>query len=149
MADEGSGDDASRLRFNFGRFELGGIERKLKAGEHVDGEELAEALERYGAQPLPPAVLEYVCKLLRGQINAPRGRKPDPALLKRELDMVIGHQYRRCLRIFQWRKSRGVKLICSGQKCTPAEAAARWVARKYLYGPESWRSVQNIASSRK
>lgn len=78
IAKKGGGINFSHLN----AFHLGGIERKIDAGEYVDGTELGSALREHGQQPIPPKVLEYLCRFLEGQLKKPRGPKPLAAPLR-------------------------------------------------------------------
>lgn len=131
-------------------FHLGGIERSIAAGEYVDGAELAAALRRHGSRPIPPDVLDYLYRFLEGRVDKPRGRKAWPEAEIRNFHTVIRGLYRKHLERLTERKRRhGRPAGWTNLEGTPAEISARIVARRFLYGAESWRTVQNTASSYK
>jgi hypothetical protein len=141
-------------RFSYlNELHLGGIQRRIAAGDYVDGAELAAALREHGARPLPPDVLNYLCRLLEDDVPKPKGRKGwknAPPADELRYNMVVRGLYKRHLdrlteRTHRYGKPAGwTKLDGSAGKI-----AARIVAKRYLSGAESWRTVQNIASSRK
>jgi hypothetical protein len=132
------------------KLHLGGIERRIAAGEYVDGAELAEALRKHGSRPIPSAVLDYLCRCLEGAINKPRGQKPWLKVDHQRYDMIVSGLYRRYLVHLTDRKRRyGAPAGWTKIEYTPAELAARLVARRFRQSELSWRAVQNIASSRK
>lgn len=129
---------------------LGGIERSIAAGEYVDGAELAAALRKHEARPIPPAVLDYLCRFLEGNVDKPKGRKPWPEVERHRINMIIGGLYHRYIDYLTDRKRcYGHPAGWTSIEATPAEMAARLVARRFHYGERSWRTIQNIASSRK
>jgi hypothetical protein len=129
---------------------LGGIERQLAAGEHVEAAELVFALRKHGQRPIPPVVLDYICRMLEGRVRKPKGRRAQPELVRRRLRMLIGGIYRDYLaRLEERRHKFGAPAGWTRLEYSPGELAARIVAKNYLGRPESWRTVQNIASSRK
>lgn len=135
---------------------LGGIERDLKAGKYVEPEALVALLRKHGSRPIPPIVLDYVCRMLEGRVRQPPGIKAFPKIYKNELHMVIRVVYGRNLSWLQARKERyghleGWSRIKGADfwKGTPGERAARMAAHRYYRGVNSWRAVQNIAGSRK
>lgn len=131
-------------------YELGGIEKKIAAGEYVEEQELAEALRRYGPHPIPEPVLDYLCRTLEGKVKKPRGRKKLSEFQRRQINMIIGGLYRLRYGYLEQRKRRyGHHAGWTKMEKPPAEIAARLVARYFWYGEHSWRTVQNMASSRK
>jgi len=135
---------------------LGGIEEKIRDGQFVDGEELARALQAHGLRAPSDVVLAYLCQYLRGKVKRPRGRPRPSDLDRRYRDMVVSGSYRRNLAWLEKRKNSdgdnmGWSLLQGADfwQGTRAEKAARMVARRFLGGAESWRRVQNIASSHK
>ncbi len=135
---------------------LKGIERRVAEGEYVSAEELVAALRKHGSRPLPPAVLEYLCRLLEGKVAKPKGRKALPSVEKRHRRMIVRHFYLRNLAWLQDRKARyghldGWPSIRQAKwwQGPPNERAARMVAERISYGAESWRDIQNEASSQK
>lgn len=151
MATNDDQGQAGARRFAYlDELHLGGIERQLAAGEYVDGSELAAALRRHELRPIPPKVLDYVCRLLEGKVPKPNGRKPLPRVEVDRGDMIIRGLYRIYLsRLKERTQLYGRPAGWTKLDGTAAEIAARIVAKRFLYGPESWRTVQNIASSRK
>jgi len=145
-AEKGGGTDFSWLN----AFQLGGVERKIDAGEYVDGAELSSALRKHGQQPISPEVLDYLCRYLEGQIEKPRGRKLLPGAEIRRNHMIIRGYYRIYLdRLTDHKRCLGRSAGWTKLGWTPAEMAARIVAKRFMYGAKSWRRVQNIASSHK
>lgn len=135
---------------------LGGIERSLAKGEYVSAEELAAALRKHGSRPIPPCVLDYLCRLLEGQVAKPKGRKALPAVAKHRWQMIVRYVYQRNLAWLRDRQARygdleGWPLIrmASWWQGPPHERAARMVAQRFSYGAESWRTILNEMSSRK
>jgi hypothetical protein len=130
--------------------ELGGIERQLAAGKYVDAAELVSALRELGQRPIPPIILDYICKMLEGAVRTPRGRKAQPVVIRQWRRMTIAGVYREYLRRLEDRKRKfGAPAGWTRLDYPPGELAARIVAKNYLGRPASWRTVQNIASSRK
>jgi hypothetical protein len=135
---------------------LGGIERRVAAGEYVDAAELAEALRKHGSRPIPSAVLDYLCRCLEGKIGKPRGRTPKPIAEQNRRQMLIRYSYRRYYAWLKERKKRygrldGWPLIraASWWQGPPHERAARMAAHRWFHGDDSWRSVNNRVSSQK
>lgn len=135
---------------------LVGIERRVAAGEYVSAEELAATLRKHGARPIPPSVLEYLCRLLEGKVDKPKGRKALPAALKHRRRMFMRYFYQRYLTWLQNREARYGHLEgwprirqAGWWRGPPNERAARMVAERFSYGAESWHTVQNDISSRK
>jgi len=129
---------------------MGGIERDLKAGKYVEPEVLAAALRKHGSQPIPPEVLDYLCRFLEGSVPIPKGRKPWPKFDRQRFETLVAGLYRRYLeRLTDRKRLYGQPAGWTKLDGTPAEVAARIVAKRFMYGAESWRRVQNIASSRK
>ena len=157
MAQKDDRSLASDHRFaHLDELHLVGIENRVAKGEYVSAGELAAALRKHGSRPIPSCVLEYLCRLLEGKVTKPKGRKALPILEMRRRRMVIGHFYRRYLTWLRNRKARYGHLDgwprirqASWWRGPPNERAARMVALQFGYGAESWRCVQNIASSQK
>ena len=132
------------------------IEDRIAQGDYVSAEDLAVALRKHGMQPIPPSVLDYLCRLLEGRVAKPKGRKALPEVEERLQLMLVRYYYRRTLTWLQartarygdldgWRGIRGA----SWWQGPPHERAARMVAQRLSYGAESWRTIQKQASSRK
>jgi len=49
--------------------------RRLERDERPRGDEVAGVLEANEGTPIPPPVLEYICRLLRGEVRQKRGPK--------------------------------------------------------------------------
>jgi hypothetical protein len=129
---------------------LVGIEESVAAGKYVSAEDLSSALRKHGARPISPAVLDYLCNMLEGNVAKPKGRKGLPEFEARRWHMVIRGHYQNRRRWLEERKDRyGHPTGWTKLDGTAAEIAARIVAKRWLSGPDSWRTVQNIASSRK
>ena len=148
--------DEQRPKFKIRVLHMDRVHLMLERGEYVDGELLAEALRDHGDQPVPPDVLNYLCRFLEGKAKKPRGRKPIPEFHVRWKQMKMKAHYERYLEWLQARKKRlghlnGWPRIREADfwQGPPNEIAARMVARRYLDGTESWRDVQNKISSRK
>lgn len=132
------------------------VQGLLDQGKYVDGTKLAAALRQEAGKPVPPQVLDYLCRYLEGDVAKPKGRKPQPASDKRWRDAVVRYQYRRFLTWLQGREARyghleGWPRIRGAEwwQGPPNERAARIVAHGWWYGVGSWRTVQRIASSQK
>ena len=153
----GDHDAGNTGRFSYlDELHLGGIERRIAAGEYVDGAELADALGRHGQRPIPEPVLDYLCRYLKDEVDRPSGR---PAMLeveRRRQEMFVRWAYRRNLAWLQKRKKRYGDLKGWSQiqgsdfwVGPPSEKAARMAAFRFWYGARSWRTVVNLSSSRK
>ena len=132
------------------------VEFFLDHGDYVDGTDLAAALREQADAPIPPKVLDYLCRYLEGKVAKPRGRNATPKTERLRLLMFIRHDYRRYLAWLKKRKQRygqlkGWSLIrrASWWRGPPNQRAARMAARRCLHGAESWRAVHNFISSRK
>ena len=132
-------------------------ERRIEQGQYVSAEELADLLRKRGDVLVPGSVLDYVASHLAGDVLKSRGRKKlNEAGLARH-HLVIRGEYKRLLASFE----AGEDLSEADREvyddaaadvptdATPARRAARLVATVWYHGPESWKTVQNIASSRK
>lgn len=129
---------------------LVGIEKEIAADKYVSAADLSSALRKHGSRPIPSAVLDYLCDLLEGKVRKPKGRPGRPAFEIRRWHMVIRGLYKLRQRWLNERKRRyGHPAGWTNLDMAAAEIAARLVAKYYLSGPESWRRVQNIASSHK
>ena len=111
---------------------LGGIEQRILAGEYVDGNDLAETLRKNGSRPIGNTVLDYICRYLEGAIEKPKGRKPQPALERQRLNMIISGVYQNYFDHLSDRAGRyGHPAGWTNLEYTPAELAARLVARRF------------------
>ncbi|MEL7110219.1 MAG: hypothetical protein AAGL99_13215 [Pseudomonadota bacterium] len=132
-----------------------GPKKQIANNEYISAEDLAELIKNRGDVPVPDAVLDYVCKHLAGEIPKPKGRRPLPEAYIRQQNMIIGSEYRRLFEVLQAGDLSAEDEILYGEEdpnqvtATPAERAARLVAKTFLYGADSWRTVQNIAASHK
>ena len=71
-----------------------------------------------------------------------------PPVYKRWHDMIIHAVYRRYTdRLIKRQSREGCPAGWTDLPYTPAEMAARIVARNWYYGEASWRSVQTISSN--
>lgn len=136
--------------------EMKWVQHSLERAEYVDGDRLAVALREQAGKPVPPAVLDYLCRFLEGKISKPKGRKPVPIGEQRRTQMLVRYSYNRYLEWLKARKKRygdleGWSLIQGANwwQGPPHERAARMAARRWLYGAESWRHVHNLLSSSK
>ena len=137
-------------------FAMRKVEFFLDRGRHVDGADLVAALREQAGEPIPPKVLDHLCRHLEGKVTKPKGRKAIPGAEEHRRLMFIRHHYRRDLAWLQARKKRyggldGWPSIRQADwwRGPPNERAARMTAHRWLYGAESWRSVHNLVSSRK
>ncbi len=137
-------------------FAMRNVEFFLDRGRYVDGADLAAALREQAGKPIPPKVLDHLCRHLEGKVTKPKGRKAIPGAEEQRRLMFIRYHYRRYLAWLQARKKRygGLDGWPSIQQADwwqgpPNERAARMAAHRWLYGAESWRSVHNLVSSRK
>jgi hypothetical protein len=141
-------------RFSYlNEFHLGGVQRRISAGDYIECAVLAVALRNHGPRPLPPDVLNYLCQTLEGAIPKPKGRKGRtnaPEADELRYKTVIRGLYKHYLDQLSERAHRyGKPAGWTKLDGTAGEIAARVVAKRYWYGEGSWRTVQNIASSRK
>lgn len=126
---------------------LADIAERVASGAYIDGPELAERLRGHGSQPIPDKVLDYLCRYLEGTIDKPKGRKALPEFERRRQDMIVRRLYRRYFEYLTARKGRyGQPAGWTNLDYPSGEMAARLVAKRWLYGEESWHTVQNIAS---
>ncbi len=82
------------------------IEHRIAKGEYVSAEELVAALRKHGSRPIPPSVLEYLCRLLEGKVAKPKSRKALPVVEKRRQRMIMRYFYQRNLTWLRNRKAR-------------------------------------------
>ena len=54
------------------------VKHFLDRGDYVEGADLAAALREQDGKPVPPQVLDYLCRYLEGNVTKPRGRKAIP-----------------------------------------------------------------------
>ena len=148
--------DKQRPKFNIRVLHMDRVQLMLERGEYVDGKLLAEGLRDHGNQPIPPDVLKYLCRFLEGKEKKRRGRKPTPEAFDRQMQMIMQWFYTRNLKWLLARKKHfghlnGWPSIREADfwQGPPNEIAARMVARRFSYGAESWRGVQNQISSLK
>lgn len=137
-------------------FAMNKVEVFLDRGRYVDGPDLAAALREQAGKPIPPKVLDHLCRYLEGKVTKPKGRKAIPGAEAHRRLMFTRYYYQRQLAWLQARKKRygGLNGWPSIQQADwwqgpPNECAARMTAHRWLYGAESWRSVHNLISSRK
>ena len=145
-----------KFKFDFTGCTIRHVEEKLEEGAYVDADLLIEGLRDNDGHGLPPIVLDYVCRFLKGEVKKPRGRKELPPTLASTRDLIFTGLYQR---YYTWLKNRkrryghlnGWSLIREADfwQGPPNEIAARMLARKFSYGADSWRSVRNIISSSK
>ena len=130
-------------------------ERRIDHGQYVSAEELVALLRKRGKAPVPGAVLDYIASHLAGDVQKPRGRKKLNEAGVARHHMIIRFEYKRLLALFREGKSLsdvdrelyGETPIEMTANITPAQRAARLVACAWYHGAESWKTVQNIASS--
>ena len=137
-------------------FEMKWVQHSLERGKYVDGDRLAAALREQAGKPIPPAVLDYLCRFLEGKVSKPKGRKSVPLSEQHRTQMLVRYSYNRYLEWIKARKKRygnleGWSFIKEANwwQGPPHERAARMAARRWLHGAESWRSVHNLLSSSK
>ena len=140
----------------FAGLHLMDVERRITAGEYVDGRELGDALRKLGSRPIPAPVLDYLCCTLDGEVSKPSRRKGRPPSANFPLNVLRRGIYRRNLAWLTARKARyghlkGWSYLHDADfwQGPPHEIAARMTARRLSYGARSWRRISNIASSRK
>ena len=135
------------------------IERRLKSPSkreaYIPPEDLAQALRLNSRVPVPPAILGYLCDLLEGKVQAPRGRPEDTEKPWSQINKIlIPPTYER---YYSWLKARKKSVGLTGWKSIqgadwwrgpPSERAARMTCR-WLRLPMYWRRVQNIVSEAK
>lgn len=153
-SEQGRTDDGSFALLR--KLDMHKVEFFLDRGDYVDGADLAAALREQSGKPVPPKVLDYLCRYLGGKVSKPKGRNATPKTERLRLQMIIRHDYLRYLAWLRKRKKRygqldGWSVIrqASWWQGPPNERAARMTACSWSYGAESWRTVQNLVSSRK
>lgn len=144
------------MKFDIRELHMVRIQSMLEKGEHVDGDLLATALRDDGDKPIPPDVLEYLCRFIEGKEKMPRGPKKIPEGYVRQNTTILSHFYARYLQWLKARKKRYGQLDgwpsireADFWQGPPHEIAARMVARKFRNGAESWRTIHNRNSSQK
>ena len=124
------------------------ITKRIQSGDYVGAAELADVLRSEFVGKIPDVLLEYLCQFLTGNVKKPRGRPPLLPVDKRLQRMVIKGVYRQYTdRLIRRQSREGRPAGWTDLPYTPAEMAARIVARNWYYGEESWRSVQTISSN--
>lgn len=153
-SEQGRTDDGSFAHLR--KLDMRKVEFFLDRGDYVDGADLAAALREQSGKPVPPKVLDYLCRYLEGKVAKPKGRKAIPKTERLRRQMLLSHYYRRYLAWLKKRRQRygqlkGWPLIrrASWWRGPPSQRAARMAARCCLHGAESWRAVHNFISSRK
>lgn len=148
-ADPPKGASFNELR----RLHFGGVERDIREGRYVDPAQLAELVRARGDVGIPDAVIEYMCAHLAGEISPPRGRPSADPIEERKLDMIIHAEYQRLSRVLKSGSLSADDFQTYGpednpyeESRTPAERAARLVAARFGYGPESWKTILNIST---
>lgn len=124
-----------------GLLRLKKLEKDLSAGKFVPGEELARALQSLRGEPIPDLILNYLIRMLDGEVHRPPGRKrKDESYINYDDDHIVWNyeRFRACLKDQEW--SQG----------PVGERAARMVAEDSRdYRNLNWHTVQNIVSARK
>lgn len=128
------------------------VERALATQGYVADEELAQALRANPGAPLPPPVLDYLCRRLEGNAGPPRGRRRRREMTRLR-DALIGVLYGTYLRRLQVRARRSGLPERPGVdwwRGPPHERAARMTAerlRRLGFPALDWRHVLNLVSS--
>ena len=63
-------DSKFRIEFDYFRW----LSERIGAGEYVNGEALADALQQENSLPFPPTFRDYLCRFLTGEVKRRRGR---------------------------------------------------------------------------
>lgn len=122
------------------------IERNVANAECISKEEATEILQQDGVDNLSAETRDYLCRARDGKITKPRGRQRFrglPRVIFNWQNLVIRALYNK---YFERLNERKRKYGWTKFDRTPAEIAARIVARRFWYGAESYRTVQNIAA---
>ena len=124
------------------------VTKRIQSDNYVGGAELADVLRSEFVGKIPDVLLEYLCQYLTGNVKKPRGRRPLLLIYKLQQRMVINGFYRQYTdRLIKRQSREGCPAGWTELLYTPAEMAARIVARRWYHGEESWRSVQTISSN--
>ncbi len=132
------------------------IGKRLKSSSkrraYIPPEQIARALRENPGIPLPPEIHEYLCNILEGKIQGPRGRPADSEnSLSQIRKTFIPPTYARYLAWLKQRKRsmglNGWKQIQNADwwKGPPSERAAR-MTQVRLGRTISWRRIHNIVS---
>jgi predicted transcriptional regulator len=127
------------------------LERLVKHGQYISGEELATAIETNPGEPLPEGLRDYLCRLLRGEIKRKRGRKKEDKVVQWLMEHVIAQAYQQVLDHIQAKRTyRGRQRIAKGE-LAPHEEAARVIKEYYpdVFPRASPKRIANILSSQK
>ncbi len=135
---------------------FGGVQRAIAEDKFVSTKDLASLIRSRGDIEVPDDVLAYVCRHLAGEIRKSSGRPNYGEIETKKRNMMIAREYKRLLNVLRAGSLSTQDVGIYGtedrsvvQDLTSAVRAARLVAGLFLSGAESWRSVQNIASSQK
>ena len=69
---EGQNMPSSKFRIKVDYFGL--LSKRIGAGEYVDGEALADALQKENSLSFPPTFRDYLCRFMTGEVRRRRGR---------------------------------------------------------------------------
>jgi hypothetical protein len=127
------------------------LDRLVKDGQNISGEEMAIAIKNNPGQPLPEDFRDYLCRFLRGKVKRTRGRKKEDKVVQWLTEHVVAPAYQQVLAHIQAsRTSRGRQRIAKGE-LAPHEEAARVIKDYYpdVFPTASPKRIANILSSRK
>jgi hypothetical protein len=144
------------VTFNFKLKPFAYLQREIRAGEFVPPATLAAEIRQHAGHPIPPEVIEYVCRVLEGKVKRRRGRKPLSLFERRRIQMMVKALYLLfCEEVREEKRefTRRAQLTRRGRtqpidKRSISEIAAELTARHYGMGPRSARTIQNIISAR-
>ncbi len=127
---------------------LQAAEWMLEKGEKPSNEQLARAIEHIGDRPLPRLMKAHLVRLLRGEIAAPKGRKPvSDAKLSFAMEEVDElYQTIRAEFVSQRRQQKASARPRGGP--SPSEYAYREVLKRMKrdFPNLDWRSLRNMHS---
>ncbi len=134
---------------------LDSLEARLKRGEHIDQQQLADALSLYDG-PIPPNIKKYICTLVATAPN-PKGRPSTPIVTMRKQVMNLRHYYKLCRRYLRIHKQLPEAIAARYAESDPAvfehrdpgELAAMMVAHLCLGSAQKFKTVRNRLSSQK
>lgn len=152
MTDRPDGPDFSHLR----ALHFKDLERRIAGGEVVPAEELAHLVRKRKGLAVPDAVIEHMCAHLAGEVARPRGRPRENPIETHKRNLFATALYRLLRTAGSLEEQTELAEAWLGEghadiapDATLAERAARIAAKLFLSGEESWRTLQNLASSQK
>jgi hypothetical protein len=126
------------------------IEWRLKREKFVAPADLALAIAANPDVALPAAIRDYLIHTLRGEVEAPRGRKPGGVVAQVQdlYAAILYERYRAWLRTRRRRLGLPGWTSAEWNQGPPHERAARMVERR-LRRYQSWRHIVNLVSQQR